>query len=111
MKSIYWASGLGLLVIASVSAQETPPFAFNFDAGAGYNFSSYVGLMAQFNFNRFDVNSATVNALGFPGGDVRLWSATLDPIIHTNPRGPVDVYFIGGGGWYQRTQEFTQPTT
>lgn len=132
MKRIYWASGMGLLLIGAISAQETPPFAFNvgagfttpvggsgrrldsgwnFDAGAGYNFSPYVGLMAQFNFNRLDVNSATVNALGFPAGDVRMWSATLDPIIHTHPRGPVDVYFIGGGGWYQRTQEFTRPTT
>src|ERR1041385_2812865 len=132
MKSIFWASGIGLLLIGAVSAQETPPFAFNvgagftepvggtgrrldagwnFDAGAGYNFNSYVGLMAQFNFNRLDVNSATVNALGFPGGDIRLWSVTLDPVVHTHPRGPMDVYFIGGGGWYQRTQEFTQPTT
>jgi hypothetical protein len=42
---------------------------------------------------------------------VNMWSLTLNPIVHTNPRGPVDVYFIGGGGLYHRRQEFTQPTT
>jgi hypothetical protein len=30
--------------------------------------------------------------------------------VHTNPRGPVDLYFIGGGGLYHWRQEFTQPT-
>ena len=47
--------------------------------------------------------------LGFPGGDVNIWSLTLNPIVHTNPRGPVDVYFIGGGGLYHWRQEFTAP--
>jgi hypothetical protein len=30
--------------------------------------------------------------------------------VHLNPKGPVDVYLIGGGGLYHRTQEFTAPT-
>jgi hypothetical protein len=132
MKNIFLASGIGVLLIGAISAQETPRATFNvgggftqtlgatgrridpgwnFDAGAGYNFHPYVGLMLQFNYNQLDVNTATVNALGFPAGNIRQWSLTLDPVIHTNPRGPVDLYFIGGGGLYQRTQEFTQPAT
>ena len=132
MRNLFLASGMGLLLIGAVSAQETPPFAFNvgagftqapgssgrrldpgwnFDAGAGYNFHPYVGLMLQFNYNQLDINTGTLNALGFPGGDIRQWSVTLDPVVHTNPKGPVDVYFIGGGGLYQRRQEFTAPTT
>lgn len=131
MKAISLASGIGLLLIGAVSAQETPPVSFNIgggftqtlggtgqrlnngwnvDGGVGFNFSSYVGVMGQFNFNQFDINTTTLNAIGFPGGDVSVWSATLNPIVHTNPHGPVDVYFIGGGGWYQRRQQFTQPT-
>jgi len=131
MRSISLASGIGLLMIGAAWAQETPPVAFNvgggftqtlggtgqrlnngwnFDGGIGFNFNPYVGLMGQFNFNQFDINTATLNALGFPGGDVSLWSLTLNPIVHTNPRGPVDLYFIGGGGLYHLRQEFTQPT-
>ena len=132
MKNLFWASSLGLLLIGAISAQETPPLAFNigggftetlgatgrridpgwnFDAGAGYNFHPYVGLMLQFNYNQLDVNTTTVRALGFPAGNIRQWSLTLDPVVHTNPRGPVDVYLIGGGGLYQRRQQFTAPTT
>jgi hypothetical protein len=132
MKNILWSSSVGLLLIGAVGAQETPRFAFNvgggftetlgatakridacwnIDAGVGYNFHPYQGVMLQFNYNKLDVNTATVNALGFPAANVRQWALTLDPVIHTNPKGPVDVYFIGGGGLYQRRQEFTQPTT
>jgi hypothetical protein len=122
---------MGFLIAGTLNAQETPRFAFNvgggftqgvgrtgthlddgwnIQAGAGYNFSSYVGAMVQFNYDNQDINGTTLNNLGFPGGDVQLWSFTLDPIVHLNPKGPMDVYLIGGGGIYHRRQEFTAPT-
>ena len=131
MKHVLLMSGIGLLLAGAASAQETPPFAFNigagfttpvggtgtrlnsgynFGAGVGYNFTSYVGALVQFHDNQFDINRATLNGLGFPGGNVNVWSLTLNPIVHTNPRGPVDLYFIGGGGLYHWRQEFTEPT-
>ena len=132
MKGISLASGIGLLMVGALSAQETPRVAlnvgagftqgvggsgrrldtgWNFDGGVGFNFSSYVGVMGQFNYNQFGINSTTLNNLGFPGGDLNVWSVSLDPVIHTMPRGPVDVYFTGGGGFYHMRQEFTAPTT
>ena len=39
-----------------------------------------------------------------------VFSATLDPIVHLNPRVRVDVYVTGGGGLFHRYQEFTAPT-
>jgi len=131
MKNIFVALGLGALLAGAVSAQETPKFAFNvgagftttvgstgtkldtgwtLEAGVGYNFHPRFGALVQFNDSQYDINGATLNSLGFPGGNVNLWSLTLDPIVHVNPRGPVDVYFIGGGGLYHWRQEFTQPT-
>jgi hypothetical protein len=120
-----------LLFAGLLSAQETPRFAFNIgggftqpvgatarqlddhgwnvQAGAGVNFSQYVGLMLQLDYNRLGINSGTLNTVGFPGGDVNVFSATLDPIVHLTPRGHFDIYLIGGGGLYHRTQEFTQP--
>jgi hypothetical protein len=56
------------------------------------------------------INSTTLNNFGAPGGDMHIFSATLDPIVHLNPHGHIDVYLIGGGGIYHRTQEFTAPT-
>jgi len=131
MRNILLASGLGVVLMGAAAAQETPPFAFNigagfttpvggtgtrlnngwnFDAGAGFNFHPRIGALVQFNDSQFDINAATVNSLGFPAGDVNIWSLTLNPIVHTNPRGPVDMYFIGGGGVYHWHQQFTQPT-
>jgi opacity protein-like surface antigen len=124
------ASGIGLLLAGAVFAQETPKFTFNIGggftqpvgetgarlnngwnlgAGAGYNFTSHVGALVQFSDNQSDINRATLNNLGFPGANVNIWSLTLNPIVHTNPRGPVDLYFIGGGGFYHWRQEFTAP--
>ncbi len=128
---ISFMAGIGLIAVGVLNAQETPRFSFNVgggftepvgntgtqldtgwnvQAGAGYNFNPYLGAMIQFSDSRFNVNGATLNSLGFPGGNVNLSSFTLDPVIHTNPRGPVDVYFIGGGGLYHWRQEFTAPT-
>jgi len=120
----------GLLLASLVSAQEVPRFSFdlgggftqpvgntgrhldegwNIRGGAGVNFSQYVGAMVQLDYNRFGINGATLNRAGFPDGDVSVFSATLNPIVHLTPRGHFDVYLIGGGGLYHRTQEFTQP--
>jgi Outer membrane protein beta-barrel domain len=124
-------SCFGLLFACVVSAQEVPRFAFdiaggftqpvgntsrqldtgwNIQAGVGFNFSQWVGVMLQADYNRFGINGATLNSAGFPDGDLNVFSATLDPIVHLTPRSHVDVYLIGGGGLYHRTQEFTQPS-
>ncbi len=116
---------------AGLSAQETQRFTFDFaggftepvggagnhldpgwniQGGAGYNFSPYIGAMLQLDYNSMGINSATLNNLGFPGGDVHVFSATIDPIIHLNPHGRVDFYVIGGSGLYHYTQQFTQPS-
>jgi len=43
------------------------------------------------------------------GGSLNVFSATLNPIVHVAPHGPVDVYFTGGGGLYRQNRDFTQP--
>ena len=115
----------------SMSAQETPKFTFdvgggftqpigntsrhldtgwNIKAGVGFNFNRYVGAMVDAGYNRFDINSFTLSNAGFPDGNVQVFSATLDPVVHVVPGRRVDVYLIGGGGVYRTTQQFTQPS-
>ena len=81
MKHTLIASGVGLLLAGAVFAQETPKFAFNvgggfteplgrtgsnldtgwnIGAGAGYNFSSYIGALVQFNDMQSGINGATL---------------------------------------------------
>jgi hypothetical protein len=82
---------------------------WNIRGGAGVNFSHFVGAVVQLDYNSFGINSTTLSNIGFPGGDVRVFSATLNPIVHLTPHGHFDLYLIGGGGVYHRIQEFTQP--
>jgi opacity protein-like surface antigen len=130
MKHLAFIS-LGLLGACAMHAQEFQRFTFNAGAGftqpvgntdrhldvgwnagvgAGMNFTSHLGAMVQFNYNSMDINSRTLSNIGVPGGDVQIWSLTLDPRVHLTPKGPVDFYLVGGGGLYHRRQEFTSPT-
>jgi hypothetical protein len=128
---------LGLTLVSAclscsyVSAQEVPRFTgdigggftqpvgttgtnlnegWNIQGGFGVNFSPYIGAKIDLGYNHFNLSSFALNSVGAPGGDVQIFSATLDPIVHLNPRGHVDVYLVGGGGEYHWYQEFTQPT-
>ncbi len=84
---------------------------YNIGAGGGINLRENFGVAFEFNYNAFSVNAGTLSALAVPEAKARLWSLTANPILHLNPRGPVDVYLIGGGGLYHRSQEFAQPVS
>jgi len=122
---------LACFFAASLSAQEVSHFAFeigggftqpvghtgtvlnegwNIRAGAGYNFSPYIGALLDLSYNDLGINSTTLNNIGFPGGAIHVFSATVDPIVHLNPKGHVDFYLTGGGGLFHRYQEFTAPS-
>jgi hypothetical protein len=82
---------------------------WNITAGAGINANHHFGLMLDFTFNDLGINQTFLQQAQAPGGSVRIWGFTLDPIIHLTQEGPVDVYVTGGGGIYNRTVEYTQP--
>src|SRR5215813_11920738 len=130
MKKIWWVGIATTVFACALPAQETPRFTFNagagfttpvggtsqrldtgwnIDMGAGVNANSVFGVMLQANFNQMGIGSNVLNNLGFAGGNVHTWAFTLDPVVHLIPRGKADIYIIGGGGLYHRTQEFTQP--
>jgi hypothetical protein len=130
MKSFIVSSVVCLFAAALVNAQETQKFTFNIGAGftrpagntgnhldtgwnvqggAGYNFSPYVGTNVDLAFNDLGIASADLSRIGVPGGNVHVFSATLDPIVHLNPHGHVDFYLTGGGGLFHWYQEFTRP--
>lgn len=83
---------------------------WNIQGGGGVNFGPYAGLMVDLGYNSLGINSATLTNIGVPGGDVHIFSATLDPIVHLTPHSHFDVYVTGGGGVYHWYQEFTAPT-
>jgi Outer membrane protein beta-barrel domain len=121
----------GLLCIGTLSAQEVSHFSFdlgggftqpvgntgrylndgwNVQGGVGYNFSSYIGVMGQLDYNSMGMSGSALGTSGFPGGDIHVFSATVDPIVHLTPRSHFDLYAIGGGGLYHWYQQFSAPT-
>lgn len=83
---------------------------FNLGAGAGINFTPAFGVIGEVGYNDMGLNAAALNAARAPGGSTRILSVTANPIIRFNPRGRFGAYVVGGGGWYRRTLEFTEPT-
>ena len=103
---------------ASVGAGFTTPvgnFGSNLDTGwnvrasAGWNFTNQVGANLNFGFDHMGFNSSVVTSQGVGGGYNDVFSATLDPIIHLTPHGPVGLYITGGGGFFHDYQAFTNP--
>jgi len=82
---------------------------WNVRAGVGYNFVPWFGAMTNFGFDSMGVNSATLGNLGYGGGNVNVFSVTLDPIVHLTPKHNVDVYLTGGGGYFRQQDRFTDP--
>lgn len=83
---------------------------FNLSAGGGLRATRTFELLGEFDYARSGVLDSRLAQLNVPNGNARMYSVTGNLKINLIP-GPVNLYAIGGGGWYRRTVEFTQPTT
>ena len=84
---------------------------YNFTAGVGIHPWRAVGVMAEFGFFQNGINSSQLSRIGVPGGESRIYSLTVNPMIHLVPKGRFDAYLVGGGGYYRRTVELTTPSS
>jgi len=131
MKNLIFASCLSVLAFACANAQELSHITgdigagftqaqntagsyldtgWNIRGGVGANFSHYLGAKLNIMYNDFGINRTTLNAVGVPGGDVHLWTFTVDPVIHLGSHSHFDFYITGGGGIFHEVQQFTAPT-
>lgn len=84
---------------------------WHLQAGAGYNLTSHLSVLGEFSFDRLGLTQSFIQAAQVPDGDAHVLSLTVDPMYHFNLSGKWGAYVIGGGGFYRRTIQFTQPTT
>jgi hypothetical protein len=91
------------------NSQADLTYGWNFRGGVGYKFTRDVGLMAEYEFDRNKIPGATLSQVGIPGGNVHIWSLTLDPILWYKTTGGWGGYVTGGGGFYRRLTSFTEP--
>ena len=81
----------------------------NFTAGAGYRFAKRLSLLAEYQFIDDKLPGAIIGEAGATGGDAHIWSLTLDPVISLFPAHTNDLYVTGGGGFYRKVTNFTDP--
>jgi opacity protein-like surface antigen len=110
--------GFGLtLPVGNTHKYETP--SWGLQAGIGRNFNKNVGVDAEFNYDHFGLQGATLanqNYLyGTQGdgldGNNHVWSFTLEPRYTLATQGSIGAYLVAGGGYYHKVTNFTLPST
>lgn len=82
---------------------------YNFTVGAGYRMDPHLSVNLEYQFMHSGLPSTIVNEAGATGGYDTLWSFTLDPMYEINPKSAITFYGVGGGGFYRKVTNFTDP--
>ena len=82
---------------------------YHFTGGGGVRAGRGIELLGEFNYNELGVQDDVLTSLQVPDGNARIYSVTGN-IKFPFSTGRVRPYVIGGGGWYRRTVEFTEPS-
>jgi hypothetical protein len=81
----------------------------NFTVGGGVHFSKRFSLLAEYQFVDDKLPGNLIAETGATGGNAHIWSLTLDPVIDLFPKSTNSVYVTGGGGFYRKVTNFTDP--
>ena len=87
--------------------------------GGGWNFTKKFGALLEYQFLRQSMPNDYLDALnaesGTSGsgssidGNINTWSLTIDPIIYLPFSHKSGAYVTGGGGFYRKVTNFTEP--
>ena len=78
---------------------------WNLAGGVGFT-TRYAGLLLDAMYNDFGFNRDALLRAGARRGGQRYWAVSANPIVHVNPRGPVDFYVTGGAGIYGQINQY-----
>ena len=101
---------------------------YAFQGGVGRNFNKNLALVAQFDYDNFGIQTATLNTLlpiyqalcntsctstGTPiqqiGGHTHIWSFSLNPVYTFAQSERTGAYVVGGIGFYHKVTNITTP--
>ncbi|HTV16481.1 MAG TPA: hypothetical protein VME68_17310 [Acidobacteriaceae bacterium] len=90
---------------------------YNLNVGGGWNFTKHIGALIEFSFQHMGIPGDYLNALetasgissGGLGGNINTWSFTIDPIFYLPLSHKSGAYVTGGGGFYRKVTNFTEP--
>jgi hypothetical protein len=81
----------------------------NFTVGAGLNVTKRLTALVEYQFIDDKLPGALIAETGATGGNAHIWSFTVDPVFYLFPKSHNDVYVTGGGGFYRKVTNFTDP--
>jgi len=81
----------------------------NFTVGGGLHLNKRFSMLAEYQFIDDKLPGTIIAETGATGGNAHIWSLTLDPVIDLFPKSNNSVYVTGGGGFYRKVTNFTDP--
>ncbi len=82
----------------------------NLTVGAGYRINPRFSVLAEYQFIDDKLPGKLIAETGANGGNTHIWSFTLAPVVDLFPKSINSLYVTGGGGFYRKVTNFTNPT-
>lgn len=123
-KYSFFAGGGFTVPVSKTHAYATP--GWKIQAGGGRNFNQAVGVMVEFDYDKFGMQKSTLtnqinlynnlciqnsgqSCLDQLGGNIHDWSFSLNPVVNFYASDTVGAYVTGGPGFYHKYTQFTTP--
>jgi hypothetical protein len=81
----------------------------NLTLGGGYRFDRMLSMLVEYQFIHDKLPGRVIAQTGATGGYAHIWSFTVDPVVDLLPRSSHSLYVTGGGGFYRKVTNFTDP--
>jgi len=81
----------------------------NLTVGGGLHFTKRFSALAEYQFIDDKLPGPVIAETGANGGNAHIWSLTIAPVIDLFPKSTNSVYVTGGGGFYRKVTNFTDP--
>jgi hypothetical protein len=101
--------GFGANPPAGSTQKQYITWGYNFTVGGGYQFSQHLSALLEYQFIRDKLPGRLIAESGAQGGNAHIWSLSVDPVYDIAPKATNDVYAVGGGGFYRKVTNFTDP--
>ena len=81
----------------------------NFTVGVGYRFDKRFSALVEYQYMDDKLPGAIIAETGSTGGNAHIWSFGIEPVFDLFPKSTNSVYVTGGGGFYRKVTNFTDP--